>query len=79
MASYSCTWPSCTKAFNKPWRLDEHLRSHTGEVSGWRGACDRFLLLLFSDILHVPFNLEELVFEKKLTFTASHSAHLGDM
>jgi hypothetical protein len=30
---YACTYPECTKAYDKPCRLEEHIRSHTGEVS----------------------------------------------
>ena len=28
---YQCTHPSCTKSYTKPVRLNEHLRSHSGE------------------------------------------------
>lgn len=30
---YACTYDGCTKSYTKPSRLDEHVRSHTGEVS----------------------------------------------
>lgn len=30
---YRCTYQGCTKAYTKPTRLQEHERSHTGEVS----------------------------------------------
>lgn len=29
---YACTHPSCLKAFTRPVRLEEHQRTHTGEV-----------------------------------------------
>jgi hypothetical protein len=29
---YQCTWKDCGKAYSKPSRLEEHERSHTGEV-----------------------------------------------
>ena len=29
---YKCTYEGCAKAYTKPSRLDEHVRSHTGEV-----------------------------------------------
>jgi hypothetical protein len=29
---YNCTFEGCEKAFTKPTRLEEHKRSHTGEV-----------------------------------------------
>lgn len=31
--SYLCNWDGCDKAYTKPCRLEEHFRSHTGEVS----------------------------------------------
>jgi hypothetical protein len=30
---YHCTFAACDKAYRKPSRLEEHIRSHTGEVS----------------------------------------------
>lgn len=30
---YKCTHNECTKAYSKPSRLEEHERSHTGDVS----------------------------------------------
>lgn len=30
---YLCSHENCNKAFNRPGRLEEHLRSHSGEVS----------------------------------------------
>src|SRR5882762_4859297 len=30
---YRCTYQGCTKAYTKPSRLEEHERSHTGDVS----------------------------------------------
>lgn len=30
---YRCTFDGCEKAYTKPCRLEEHERSHTGEVS----------------------------------------------
>ena len=30
---YKCTYEGCTKAYTKPSRLEEHERSHTGDVS----------------------------------------------
>ena len=32
--AHACTWEGCTRSFNKPWRLKDHICSHTGEV--WR-------------------------------------------
>lgn len=32
---YRCTFAGCDKAYTKPSRLEEHERSHTGEVSGF--------------------------------------------
>ena len=29
---YHCTFPGCEKSYSKPCRLEEHERSHTGEV-----------------------------------------------
>jgi len=29
---YKCTYPACDKAYTKPSRLEEHERSHTGQV-----------------------------------------------
>jgi hypothetical protein len=31
--NYRCTFKGCNKAYTRPVRLEEHLRSHTGEVS----------------------------------------------
>lgn len=30
---YGCTFEGCNKSYSRPVRLEEHLRSHTGEVS----------------------------------------------
>jgi general transcription factor IIIA len=35
---HGCTWPGCTKSYIKACRLNEHMRSHTGEV--WQMACN---------------------------------------
>lgn len=32
---YKCNFPGCQKSYAKPTRLEEHLRSHTGEVCVW--------------------------------------------
>lgn len=32
--SFICSFPGCSATFNKGWRLDAHLCSHTGAVSG---------------------------------------------
>ena len=31
--TFVCDFPDCEKIFNKKWRLIEHQRGHTGEVS----------------------------------------------
>ncbi len=31
--NYVCTFEGCSKAYSRPVRLEEHMRSHTGEVS----------------------------------------------
>ncbi|KAI8055349.1 hypothetical protein BDF22DRAFT_741939 [Syncephalis plumigaleata] len=43
---YACTYPDCTKAYEKPCRLEEHIRSHTGErpfACEYPGCGKRFL------------------------------------
>jgi len=32
---YHCTFSGCDKSYSKPCRLEEHERSHTGEVGLW--------------------------------------------
>ena len=34
--SFICSFPSCSAAYNKAWKLDAHLCRHTGEVTGLR-------------------------------------------
>ncbi|KAG4304610.1 hypothetical protein PORY_002003 [Pneumocystis oryctolagi] len=33
---YACRYEGCGKVYSKPCRMEEHLRSHTGEVSSVR-------------------------------------------
>ena len=33
---FICSFPSCSAAYNKAWKLDAHLCRHTGEVTGPR-------------------------------------------
>ena len=47
---YQCTYPGCSKAYTKPSRLQEHQRSHTGEVGRRSEPSD-----LFSSPLQRPF------------------------
>ena len=42
---YQCTFPGCTKAYRKPVRLEEHERTHTGEVRVMKGRS--YLNLIF--------------------------------
>lgn len=60
---YKCTHEGCDKSFTRPVRLEEHQRSHTGEVSS-RSRSRRSLPVLtdlylpsYSDplaVLHAP-------------------------
>lgn len=29
---YNCTYPDCHAMFERPWRLERHIRLHVGEV-----------------------------------------------
>jgi len=42
---YHCTYEGCDKAYSKPSRLEEHERSHTGDVSLLLHSVDVFQML----------------------------------
>lgn len=45
---YHCTFPGCKKLYSKPCRLEEHERSHTGEVGFFSILSFRFRRRVFA-------------------------------
>jgi hypothetical protein len=71
---YRCTFEGCDKAYKKPCRLEEHLRSHTNEVSLYLMISH---ILLISLYILASFYMSLAKLWKKLftsnTFTSSRT------
>ena len=62
--SFVCDFPDCNQSFNKNWRLVEHKRSHTGEVS---------LLYLFVTKIYIYLSPDSL--SHTVTLRVRHCRH----